>query len=592
LCGKAPAFFALNGVSAPVSEPFSSHERVVTVTASMAKARIMVVEDEGIIAEHIATSLRDMDYDICGMVTTGEDALKLAEETHPDLVLMDVVLQGEMDGIAAADAIRERFRIPIVYLTAYADDGILERARRTEPFGYLIKPFRERELYSTIKMALAKHRLHVKLRESQEWLSVTLRSIGDAVIATDREGRVMFMNPVAESLTGFTQSEAERRPLDEVFKCVDGGAAHLTGCCQPENGGDGDPACESSCCTIVPRNCDQPCDVETSIAPIRNLEGQAIGAVLVFRDITERKRSEERLSLLSEAVEQSSEGIAVLDLSGCTVFVNRAFASLHGFTREELQGCHVSVFHNEEQMEAVNAVHQQILTVGQYSGELWQARKDGSVFPALVHNSVLRDQDGNKVGFIGTLRDISDLKATEAALRASHEALAHYSATLEAKVEERTRDLEQSRRELEKRSESLEKGNKALRIVIEAIDEQKKHVEHKISENVSLTVMPILEQLKVQDVSETVRFLLQSLEFNLANLFSSFGISLVKDGNPLTPRETRICEMIRAGLSSKHIAKVMEISPQTVLVHRKNIRRKLGMSKSGRNLASFLKTKV
>jgi PAS domain S-box-containing protein len=558
----------------------------------MPEARIMVVEDEGIIAEHIATSLRDMGFEVCGMVPTGAEALKLAEETCPDLIVMDVVLRGEMDGISAADAIRERFKIPIVYLTAYADDEILERARITEPFGYLIKPFRERELYSTIKMALSKHQLHMKLRESQEWWEVTLQSIGDAVIATDSEGRVIFMNPSAETLTGFTKADAEHQPLGAVFDCTTEEGTSLAATFRPRDVEQGRAVPQVSTCCVLTTRGGRRLDIEASIAPIRNLQRQAIGAVLVFRDITDRKRSEERLRLLSEAVEQSSEGIAVLDLGGSAIFVNKAFASMHGYTRDELVGRHVSVFHIAEQMPAVDAANQRMLATGQFSGEVWHTRKDGSVFPALMHNSVLKDREGKIVGLIGTLRDIADIKATEAALRASHEALAHYSATLEAKVEERTHDLEQSRRELEKRSESLEKGNKALKIIIEAIEQQKKQVENKISENLHLTVKPILDQLKVQDVSETVRFLFQSLEFNLDNLFSSFGFSLIRDTNPLTPRETRICEMIRAGLSSKHIAKVMEISPQTVLVHRKNIRKKLGMAKSGRNLASFLKTKV
>lgn len=558
----------------------------------MSKARIMIVEDEGIIAEHIATSLREMEYEVCGMVATGEDALKLAEETRPDLILMDIVLQGEMDGISAANEIGERLRIPIVYLTAYADDVILERARMTEPFGYLIKPFRERELYSTIKMALSKHHLHMELRRSQEWLAVTLKSIGDAVIATDRDGRVILMNPVAESLTGFTQAEAVHRPLSEVFDCLTDGGTLLAGYFPSRDKGGCDLTRECSNCGILNRRGGGRLTFEASIAPIRSVQEEAIGAVLVFRDITERNRVEDRLRLLSEAVEQSSEGIVVLDPSGTILFINRAFASMHGFTRAELLGSHFSVFQSGERTEAVDGADQQLHSTGQFSGEIRHARKDGSVFPGLMHNSAIRNQNGTVVGLIGTLRDISDIKAAQAALRASHEALANYSATLEAKVEERTRDLEQSRRELEKRSESLEKGNKALKIIIEAIEQQKKQVEHKVSQNLNLTVAPILEQLKFEEVSETVRFLLQSLDFNLSNLFSSFGFSLVKDGNPLTPKETRICEMIRAGLSSKHIAKVMDISPQTVLVHRKNIRRKLGMAKSGRNLASFLKTKI
>ena len=116
---------------------------------------------------------------------------------------MDIVLKGDMDGVEAAEQIRARFNIPIIYLTAYSDDKTLERAKITEPFGYIIKPFEEREFNSTIEIALYKHKMESKLRESEEWLATTLRSIGDAVISTDREGFVTFINPAAEVLTGW-----------------------------------------------------------------------------------------------------------------------------------------------------------------------------------------------------------------------------------------------------------------------------------------------------------------------------------------------------------------------------------------------------
>jgi DNA-binding CsgD family transcriptional regulator len=209
-----------------------------------------------------------------------------------------------------------------------------------------------------------------------------------------------------------------------------------------------------------------------------------------------------------------------------------------------------------------------------------------------MHNSLLRDHDGETVGMIGTLRDITDLKQTEEELRRSHEKLEAYSSVLEARVRERTRDLEDSRKELKKYSESLEKTNDALKIIIEGIEEQRKGVENTIAHNLNLTVKPIIDQLKSQDLPDTVRFLLKSLEFNLANMFSSFGLSLIKHGHRLTPREVRICEMIRSGLSSKQMAEVMGISAQTILVHRKNIRKKLGLAGSKQNLASYLKANL
>jgi len=124
----------------------------------MANTRIMIVEDEWTVAEDIKISLQNLGYTISSVTSSGKEAIQKAEEDRPDLVLMDIVLQGEMDGIEAANQIRSRFNIPIVYLTAYADDKVLERAKITEPFGYIVKPFISEDLKITIEIALYKHK--------------------------------------------------------------------------------------------------------------------------------------------------------------------------------------------------------------------------------------------------------------------------------------------------------------------------------------------------------------------------------------------------------------------------------------------------
>ena len=133
---------------------------------------------------------------------------------------MDIRLAGAVDGIEAAQQLLARCRRPVVYLTAYADEETLRRARVTEPFGYILKPFEDRELHIVIEMALYKHEAERRLRESERRYAVTLSSIGDAVIATDNEARITFMNPVADALTGWPREEAASRPVGEVFRIV------------------------------------------------------------------------------------------------------------------------------------------------------------------------------------------------------------------------------------------------------------------------------------------------------------------------------------------------------------------------------------
>jgi PAS domain S-box-containing protein len=134
----------------------------------MAKAKILVVEDEGVVAMDIVNRLKNLGYDVPAVAFSGKQAIHKAEELRADLVLMDIVLKGDMDGIEAAKQIRERFDIPVIYLTAYADDKTLSRAKITEPFGYIIKPFEERELHTNIEIALHKHKMEKALRKAAE----------------------------------------------------------------------------------------------------------------------------------------------------------------------------------------------------------------------------------------------------------------------------------------------------------------------------------------------------------------------------------------------------------------------------------------
>lgn len=150
-------------------------------------ARVMIVEDENIVAMDIRQRLEMLGYEVTATVTTGEEAIELADKTRPDVVLMDIVLKGEVDGIEAAEEIRRRLGIPIIYITAYSDSKTLERAKVTEPFGYIIKPFEDRELQSVIEIALYKDKMEKKLRESEERYRAIIRSLNDVLFTLDAD---------------------------------------------------------------------------------------------------------------------------------------------------------------------------------------------------------------------------------------------------------------------------------------------------------------------------------------------------------------------------------------------------------------------
>ena len=170
----------------------------------MDAARILVVEDERIVVVGLRKRLEALGYEVPDTVTSGEEAVRQAGQLRPDLVLMDIRLEGAMDGVEAATQIRSQFKIPVVYLTAFSNREVLDRAKMTEPYGYVLKPYEERELHVVVEMALYKSRMDRESRERERRPGAVLRSIGDGVVTTDGQGRVSYLNPVAESLSGWS----------------------------------------------------------------------------------------------------------------------------------------------------------------------------------------------------------------------------------------------------------------------------------------------------------------------------------------------------------------------------------------------------
>ncbi len=185
-------------------------------------SKILVVEDERITAEDIKSGLESAGYHVPALVSTGKDAVEKAGELKPDLVLMDIKLKGKMDGIEAAGKIKLLYDIPVIYLTAYSDEYTVQRAKITEPSGYIIKdttgllkkPFEEGELHTAIEITLYRHKME---KDHDMLLSAMLKNINDAVIATNEKGIIKLMNSVAENLTGWRTDESVGKDLREIF---------------------------------------------------------------------------------------------------------------------------------------------------------------------------------------------------------------------------------------------------------------------------------------------------------------------------------------------------------------------------------------
>jgi PAS domain S-box-containing protein len=246
------------------------------------KANILVVEDDFVIAKLLAESLQELGYQVAGIVSTGEEAVERAAKVHPDLVLMDIRLKGEMDGIEAGEQISGELHIPLVYLTAYSDERTVERAKITEPYGYLIKPFTDTELKTTLEMAIYKHRREKREREKGEWFLETLMAISDGIITTNPEGQVSFMNPAAELMTGWQSPESFLRPLPEVLRLVHGESGTVVENLARRAAREENLVTTEGDEVLVAKN-GSKWPVEGRFSPIRDPRGKAIGAVAIFR---------------------------------------------------------------------------------------------------------------------------------------------------------------------------------------------------------------------------------------------------------------------------------------------------------------------
>jgi CheY-like chemotaxis protein len=248
----------------------------------MPKESILIVEDDYIVAKVIEKNLIDLGYAIAGLVATGEDALAKAGSEKPDLVLMDIHLQGEMDGITASEKIHSAFNIPVVFLTAFSDRQTFERALVTAPYGYIIKPFSQNTLSATIRVALNKKTADRRMDDRYFWLDSTMSSLPEGIITIDAGGKVILVNQSAEQMTGWTNNEAYEQPLDNVLTFVDpisGQVFHYYMTPVLHEGIIGTIPDDSF---ILSKKMIRLLIEESFASPIRNSRGEISGAVIVL----------------------------------------------------------------------------------------------------------------------------------------------------------------------------------------------------------------------------------------------------------------------------------------------------------------------
>ena len=288
----------------------------------MASVKILVVEDEIIVAKDIQDTLKKQGYDVPAIALSGEQAIEKTEQIQPDLVLMDIVLKGDVDGIEAAEQIRSRFDIPVLYLTAYTDEQTVKRAKITEPFGYITKPFDKRELYTNIEMALYKHKAEEALRQSEEKFKSIFEHANDGVIYLDNSGNILDINEKAAQMLGGPKQQAVNKHFTEVGVFSADEIPTLMSNFEKIFSGE-----EVILTVPIKKKKGQEIILECS-ASIAKTDDGADRIMVIARDITERKKAEDVIAKLAKFPDEDPYPVLRISGHGMVIYANKASANL------------------------------------------------------------------------------------------------------------------------------------------------------------------------------------------------------------------------------------------------------------------------
>ena len=386
----------------------------VILDGVMDKKRILIVEDEAVIALYIENSLVSLGYTVCGHASTADEAVAMAGELLPDIILMDIVLQGSTDGIDAATIIRQKLDIPVIYMTGNADMSTVQRARDSAPYGYVLKPIDILHLFSTIDAVIHRRDLELRLTESEEKYRNLVEEIHDIIYSLDENGTVTFISPRVTWETGLNPEDVVGRPFIEMVHPDD--RQYVLDLFSKRREG----SAESFEFRMNAKS-GQPVWVLTSSMPLVR-DGVFRGVRGVISNISVRKKAEEELKMLGAAVDQTIDGLSVSDLEGNILYANRAWISMHGLADADMPGCRMSLFHTGEQMEhEVAPFLEEVRLHGSHEGEVGHVRRDGTVFPTWMSATQLRDERGVPTSHVGVARDITVQKRVERELRESEE---------------------------------------------------------------------------------------------------------------------------------------------------------------------------
>lgn len=301
----------------------------------MTKGKVLIVEDEPIVAIDLKQEIQELGYDVLGIAESADEALMLVGEGQPDFALMDIRIVGSMDGIQTARALRHWYHVPSIFLTSYSDDATLTRAARTMPYGYLTKPFKSAELKAALRIALDRARAETRATEERQQVTETFNGMPEGIITISCTGIIRFMNCAAETLTGWNAWAAKGRPAQEVLVW----SPSQSNAVPPLGDWNNAPQGDWQGCALA-----QPSGgksyVDLSMASLADSDGEHRGFVVTMRDASERLRRQaaEEIEQERPCFDHAPMAMIQFDSEGHIERVNEALLQETGVSADRVLG--------------------------------------------------------------------------------------------------------------------------------------------------------------------------------------------------------------------------------------------------------------
>jgi PAS domain S-box-containing protein len=363
--------------------------------------KILIVEDEAITAMDIKRTLEMLGFKVVSTASRGKDAIKKAGTLKPDLILMDIIIKGEIDGIETAAIIKEQFDIPVVYLTAHSDDRTFERAKLTEPYGFITKPVNHEGLKGAIETSLYKHDLDKKLKHSEKNFQLLYKDAPLPYQSLNESGYIIEVNPAWLDTLGYSTEEVIGEWFGDFLKdsYVPKFREYF-----PKFKAEGEIHN-----TELKIKCKDGSDITAEFNGRISYDenGNFQKTHCIFQNITERKKMENMLKFQADILKNVRDCIVVYDLQGKVIYWNDGAEAVYGYSKEEIIGQSVEKLYptksNEQLMRDIKLTIEIEESIGKWEGKT----KNGSKVTVDIRETPMYDANGEIIGIIGISRDIT-----------------------------------------------------------------------------------------------------------------------------------------------------------------------------------------